>query len=314
MKTSEKLAFGPILLVFLFLSLNLMYSQGKTASSDPQSQNKAIVALLFPLRVDTLDLSQPSSQKIDEKALKGLLSAALAPPQTLVDGSPYPEALSLSTLMEASIRANAKLDGLNSIDLESIKSLKTAEEDASLFQDQLLKNANILLFTMYTIQDMSIQFKTFLVSQTGEGTSYSSKAVSVFKLSEATDEAVHDFIVKKALSAKEQGSGSALTSTGGLNDLSASALPVIPPWGEKSKYEQANSRLQFSIGGTTIGLCVSMVCFGLWETYQEAAYRNTNFENAVTISGIATGTSAAVTAAFLISAFWNATLMLRASH
>lgn len=292
-----------------------MYSQDKTASSETLNQNKTIVALLFPLRVDTLDLSQPSSQKIDEKALKGLLSAALALPQTLADGSPYLEALSLSTLMEASIRANAKLDGLNSIDLDSIKSLKTGEEeDASLFQDQSLKNATILLFTMYTIQDMSIQFKIFLVSQTGEGTSYSSKAVPVFKLSEATDEAVHDFIAKKALSAKEQGSDSALTSPGGLNDLSVSALPVIPPWGEKSKYEQANSRLQFSIGGTTIGLCVSMVCFGLWETYQEAAYRNTNFENAVTISGIATGTSAAVTAAFLISAFWNATLMLRASH
>jgi hypothetical protein len=302
MKTSEKLAFGLILLLLLFLPMGYVSAQG--------AKN---IAVCFPLRTNDLGLSQFSSQKPGETLSWRLIGAELDMPQSLANGSPYPEATSLARLMEESLRAGAKIGRIISIDIDALKTLRTEKGEASLFQTKTLQNADAIVFMMYTVQDGTMQFGALLLTKTGEGAFYFSGTRSIFALSEATREAVHAFVAKKILESAAQASGDT-TMASAQSSAAPSSLPVIEPWKDKPKYEQASSRFQFSVGGVAVGLSASVVSLGLWYGYQEVAYRNTAFESAVTASGIATGACVAVTAAFLTSAIWNAVLMLQASQ
>jgi len=312
MKISEKLAAGSILLVFLFFA-PMRSSAQNGSSSVPVQANPKNIALCFPLRADELSLSQFLSLESDGKLLWRLIGERLAMPQSLANGSPSPEAVSISKLMAESLRAGARIDQIISIDIDALKALRPDVNGATIFQNKTLQNADAVVFIMYIIQDTTVQFGAILLTRAGESAAYFSGTQSVFALSEATKEAVNTFVAKRILAPAAQSSTTSSLSAGQSAAL-PSSLPSIGPWKDKPKYEQASSRLKFSIGGVSIGLSASMVCLGLWESYQEAAYRNTAFETAVTASGIAMGASLAVTAAFLTSAIWNAVLMLLASH
>ncbi len=299
-----------ILLVLLFLPMGRASAQ---AASAPQDGLKNI-ALCFPIRTDQRGLSQFFSQEPDEKLSWRLIEETLATPQSLANGGPYPEATSLEKLMEESLRANTEIGHIIPIGIDTLKTLHPEEHDTAIFQAAALQNVDAVMFILYTIIDNNMQFGVLLLTKTGESATYFSGACSIFNLSEATKEAVTIFIAQKIVApAPSQSSANFLSSEQGVS-TAALKLPVIEPWIDKPKYEQASSRLKFSIGGVAIGLSLSMVSLGLWETYQEAAYRNTAFENAVTASGIATGACAAATAAFLTSAIWNAVIMLQASR
>jgi hypothetical protein len=308
MKTSEKCVFRLTLLVLFFLPMNYVAAQDASIVRN----NPKNIAVCFPVRADEPSLSQFSSQAPDEKLSWQPLEAGLAMPQSLPNGSPYPEAVSLAKLMEESLRARAEIGQIISIDTDTLKALRQGEGEAPIFQAAALQNADVAVFMMYTIQDSDVRFEVLAVTKTGEGASYFSEPRSIFNLSDATNEAVTTFIARKILVPAIQIPSDSLSS--GQSSTLPSILPAIEPWKDRPKYEQANSRLKIAIGGVAVGLSASFICAGLWQTYQEAEYRNTAFESAVTASGIATGASVAVTVAFVTSAIWNVVLMLQASH
>ncbi len=300
------------LLLFVLISLPIGHA---AAQSVPTTSNGASsVAVCFPLKTDEAVFSRLSSSgpEADKALWWNFIEEALRLPQTLPSGGPYPEAASLARLMEATLRSGATIGKIISIDIDALKLLQTEKGGPSMLQAEALQHADAVVSVLYTVQDSTIQFGALFVTKTGEDAVYVSDALSIFRLEEGVREAVHTFVVKKVLEPAAQASQGPLAS--GQASSVSSPLPVIEPWKDRPKYEQANSRFQFSIGGVAVGLSASMVSLGLWQAYQEAAYRNTAFEGAVTASAIATGACVAVTAAFLTSAIWNVVLMLQASH
>jgi len=312
MKISDQWAMG--LLLFVLISLSIGHAVAQSAST--VSSGVSRVAVFVPLKTDEVVLSRLSSSAsgsgADPKLWWSLIGEMLARPQTLSNGGPYPEAVSLARLMEASLSSATNLATIRSIDIDALKAMQTENIETSILQAKALQNVDAAVLMLYTVQDSTVQFGALFLTKTGEGASYFSGALSIFGLAEGTREAVNAFVAKKILVPKAQASQGSLAS--GEASSVPSTLPVIEPWKDRSKYEQANSRFRFSIGGVAVGLSASMVSFGLWQAYQEAAYRNTAFEGAVTASAIATGACVAVTAAFLTSAIWNVVLMLQASH
>jgi len=303
------------LLIFVLISLSIGHAVAQSAST--VSSGVSSVAVCVPLKTDEMVLSRLSSSAsdpagADQKLWWRLIGEMLARPQTLSNGGPYPEAVSLARLMEASLSSGANLATIRSIDIDALKAMQTENIETSILQAKALQNVDAAVLMLYTVQDSTVQFGALFLTKTGQGASYFSGALSVFGLAEGTREAVHAFVAKKILVPKAQASQGSLAS--GEASSVPSTLPVIEPWKDRTKYEQANSRFQFSIGGVAVGLSASMVSLGLWQAYQEAAYRNTAFEGVVTASAIATGACVAVTAAFLTSAIWNVVLMLQASH
>lgn len=312
MKISEQWAVG--LLLFVMISLPIGHAGAQSASSGVSGVSS--VAVCVPLKTDEVVLSQLSSSASGSSANQELwwriIGEMLERPQTLSNGGAFPEAASLARLMEASLSSEASLATIRPIDIDALKAMQAEKSVTSILQAKELQNVDAAVLMLYTVQDYTIQFGALFLTKTGQEASYFSGALSVFGLAEGTREAVNSFVAKKMLVPKAQASKVSLAS--GHASSVPSTLPVIEPWKDRTKYEQANSRFQFSIGGVAVGLSASMVSLGFWQAYREAAYRNTAFEGAVTASTIATGACVAATAAFLASAIWNAVLMLQASH
>lgn len=312
MKTFEHGAVGLLLFVLISLPIGRAVAQGASApSTDVKS-----VAVCFPLRTDEAAFSRLSSSdsgsEADEALWWSFIMETLGQPQTLSNGSPYPEAVSLARLMETSLRSDTTIDTMISIDTDTMKLLQPEQGVTSMLQSTIFQDADAVMFMIYSAQDTTIRFGTLLLTKTGKGASYFSGALSVFELVEGTREAVHAFVEKKMLEPTANASSASQASP--QSSVVPLELPVIEPWEDKPTYEQAKTRFQFSIGGVVVGASASMVSLGLWQTYQEAAYRNTAFEGAMNTSAIMTGACMTVTAAFLTSAIWNAVLMLQAAQ
>ncbi len=306
MKTYKDLFLFPLFL-FLLIDTSLF------AQITP-SQNKGLgsIALVFPIQVSNLPDFDPLGQEnLDSIMILEFIQDRLSDPQ-YYENKPSPsEANSLSRLMEETLRLRTTSEELIAIDIETLKNWnwnRIIQEKSALFQEGSLKKSDAVLFMMYTIEDSNMQLASFLLKNTGESYAFLSNRFSVFDLLDAARKTVDSFIEKGALVAKK--------STPVQSELSIEEieLPSIDPWKNRDNYKKAQSAFETSMGGAAISLSISFVAVGLWNIYREAAYRNSAFDVAATISAIAAGTSAAVTATFLTISIWNAGKMLGASH
>jgi hypothetical protein len=312
MKISERWVGGLLILILSSLPIGRGVAQNAASASTSVSS----VALCSPLKTDEATFSRLSSsypRTEDESELWwSVIRETLEGQQTLSDGRPYPEAVSLARVMEASLRSGARIGKMISIDTDAMKPLKTEPSAASALQAKTFQDVDALVFMLYTFQDTTIRCGALLLTRAGESASYFSGPLSIFGLVEGTQEAVSAFTAKKLLEPPAQATSGSLAPR--QSSAPSTELPTIEPWKDRPRYEQANSRFQFSIGGVVAGLSASVVSLGLWQAYREAAYRNTAYEGAMNASAVLTGACVAVTAAFLTSAVWNVVLMLQASH
>lgn len=287
-------------------------AQDATISSDD------IVSLSasFPLRIDDpLRFQQCKENSEDIQAFLGTLREAMNGTQSLPNGNPFPEAVSLDKFLEASFRTQIQSVSVQHLSIETLKSQMPASDVvADIFAMKDILKANAACFTLYEIIDSQLQFCSLMIQGNGGHVEYMSGLVSMFALPAATDAAVHYFLEKRLIGRAMVGQTSIENQAGVLTASTAASLPAIQPWNGKEEYEGAQKAFKFAIGGAAISLCATFVAAGLWQMYREAAYRNSVFNDASTISGIATGTCAAVTAAFLAFVISNATTMLRVSQ
>lgn len=84
-------------------------------------------------------------------------------------------------------------------------------------------------------------------------------------------------------------------------------------WVLKEAHSQAQRKFTASLSRTIISMPVTLLLFGLYQGYSEAAFRNTNFETVSSISLGAALASSAVTAGFVVDTFVNLRQLLRTS-
>jgi len=296
-----------LLLIFLFLLIDTYIF----AQASP-SQSIGSIALVFPLQISNIqDLDPLGKESVDSMMVLSFVHDKLSMSQYDTNNTVSPESRSLSRVMEETLRSRTTVEKMIAIDIETLKSWNWSsiiQEKSALFRESSLQKADAVLFMMYTIEDSNMQLASFLLKNTGESYAFLSNRFSVFDLLDAARKTVDSFIEKGALLAKK--------STPVQSELSIEEieLPSIDPWKNRDNYKKAQSAFETSMGGAAISLSISFVAVGLWNIYREAAYRNSAFDVAATISAIAAGTSAAVTATFLTISIWNAGRMLGASH
>jgi len=296
-----------LLMVFLFLLIDTYIF----AQVGP-SQGLGSIALVFPLKISNMhDLDPLEKESLDSMMILSFVHNELSMPQYYANNTVPPESSGLSRFMEETLRSRTTVEKMTAIDIETLKNWNWSsiiQEKSALFREVSLQKADAVLFMMYTIEDSNMQLGSFLLKRTGECYAFLSSSFSVFSLLDAARETVDSFIEESALIAKK--------SSPAYSELAIEKidLPSVDPWENRDRYMKAQSAFETSIGGVAISLSVSFVAVGLWQIYREAAYRNTAFNNATTISAIVAGTSAAVTAAFLTISIWNAGIMLGASR
>lgn len=293
MKTfKEKALYAAIF--FLFLTGNL-FCQAAPAS----------IALAFPVRIEMSKLTLLIAENTNEWDIWASVRQGLASDQTLANGSPLPEALSFVRILRESFQTKVKTSSIAVLELDATRAL-AAQSDSKIFDAAELKGAQYLICTVYSIEGNSFRFGIALLEKSAPGFAYFSDPIDVFGISGAAQAAIEGMVLHGFFSAKTEPAASMANAS--------SALPKIEPWLLKSRYEKANNSLKFAIGGISVSLSAAFLSAGLWQTYREAAYRNSAFESAVTISGMATGASIAATAVFLSVAIWNAVTILQTTR
>jgi len=315
MKSYERLA----LLIVLFgaicaLSPQSVFSQA--ARTTPSSDSAEGLAIVFPLKVeDPLRFQQIAAAPAAIQSLPGALLEALSTPQSLANDNPFPEAQSIDTFLTASFRKQLRTTPLINVSVASLQPQLTALENvspAALLSLKEFSGVSTILFSMYEIIDNQLKFILWELRKDGQWAEYVSSQVSMFELPSAADNAVA-YLLKKGLINLSAAEAPAIQAVN-PDQAPIGQLPAIQPWGDKKEYENAQKAFKFAIGGTAIGISLTFVSAGIWQMYREAAYRDSAFDNALTISGIAAGTCAAVTATFLTFSVADAVRMLKASQ
>ena len=263
------------------------------------------IALAFPVRIEMSALNRLIAENSSEWNIWASAQQGLASGQTLANGKPLPEAESLLRLLKESFQRSIEARSITLIDLNTMRMLG-AKSNAALLEAEELKGARYFLCTLYAVEGTMFRFCMALLDKSGQGSTYFSDPVDVFSLSNAVQSVTENMILRGIFSAKEVIAPS-MTNT-------PANLPKIEPWLLKSRYEKANNSFKFAIGGLSISLSAAFLSTGLWQTYEEAAVRNSAFNSAVTISGIAAGASIAATAIFLTTAIWNAVTILQTTR
>ncbi len=316
MKSYKRLALLIVLLGTTFaLNPRHAFSQNTTVSVSTTDSAEGL-AIVFPLRVeDPLQFQRLSATPAELHVLLEVFRDALKAPQSLPNGNPFPEAQSISTLLNASFRKQLRASSILNVSIDSLQPRIAALESVSVATLLSLKEfsgVSAILINLYAIVDNKVQFSLWMLRKDGQWAEYVSNNVSMFDLSKSTDDAVIYLINKKLLSSNVLAS-SEIGTTNGNQALSAQ-LPEIQPWGGKKEYKDALNAYTFAIGGTAVGISLTFVSAGIWQMYREVAYRNSVFSNASTIFGIAAGACATVTATFLTFAVVDAVKMLKSSQ
>ena len=314
MKNYERIALFIVLCGAMFaLNSQESYAQNSTIPSTDSAEGLAIV---FPLRIeDGLEFQRIAATPAQLLYLPGALRAAMSAPQSLPNGNPFPEAVSLDTLLIASFQRQTRSVPLDSVSIASLRSRLLTLESVSAATILSLKEfagVNTILFNMYEIIDDQTRICVWMIRKDGEWAEYVSEAISIFKVQDAIDRAISYFLTKGLIGTHIAGTATIQSSDSVL--ASSEQLPVIEPWRDKKEYEDAQKAFNFAVSGTAIGISLTFVSAGVWQMYREVAYRNSAFSSASTISGIVAGTCAAVTAAFLTFTVADAVRMLKASQ
>jgi len=281
-------------MVFLFLTSNV-FCQTVPAN----------IALAFPVRIEMSALNHLIAENSSEWDIWASVRQGLASNQTLSNGSPLPEAGSFVRLLKESFQTRIETRSIAVLDLDAMKVLGE-KSNSTLLEAGELKGAQYFVCTVYAVEGSAFRFGMALLEKSGKGSTYFSDPVDVFSISKAVQAATESMILRGTFSAKTVIAPS-------MANASAN-LPKTEPWILKSRYEKANNTFKFAIGGVSISLSAAFLSAGLWQTYQEAAIRNSAFNSAVTISGIAAGASIAATAVFLTAAIWNAVTILQTTR
>lgn len=281
-------------MIFLFLTGNL-FCQAVPAN----------IALAFPVRIEMSALNRLIAENSSEWDIWASVRQGLASNQTLANGSPLPEANSFMRFIKESFQTRIETRSIAVLDLDAMKVL-AEKSNSTLLEAGELKGAQYFVCTIYAVEGSAFRFGMALLEKSGQGFAYFSDPVDVFSISKAAQAATESMILRGTFSAKT-------VTTPSMANASLT-LPKIEPWLLKSRYEKANNSLKFAIGGVSVSLSAVFLSAGLWQTYREAAYRNSAFDNAVTISGIAAGASIAATAVFITAAIWNAVTILQTTR
>ena len=307
MKSYERWArFLLICCMLVSLSTQRLFSQSAVATSTEPGP----IVLAFPLRIDDhLRFQELIAAPGDSPLFFEALRTALSASQVQSNGNPYAEALSLDRLLGEALRTQGAAVLPQSLGVDIMESqLPSSDSGTELWSMPGLAANSAVCFTLYEILDDRLRFCVKLYRSDGARAIYMSEAVAVFDLAPAAERAARFFLEKSIIASGGTGAHARSSETAGA------ALPKIQPWKNQSGYEAAQRAFRFGIGGSAISVGATFVAAGIWQMYREAAYRNSAFNNATTLSGIIAGTCGAVTAVFLTFTVTKAAAMLRLSQ